>query len=287
MDAAMMNAPGDGTPRQYNIRDQQTLRYTGKRGLGFTEREIKSLLDVIEERLPLAIDDWETVASVHRAMFPNLNRTVGSLRRKFYKLTRADSRNCGRRFRSTVIQAHRIRAKLMRETGGEDVDGIGVDAGEAADVEDSDASVIIAANRSTRDSLESDASSRFPRQAAMPPTSTTSVQEPIPVRRARRDDEAPPSLVSPSLPSLPATPASLPSRSHRPVSTQPPSQDSEVSSLIKLYLLQAQQDRQDRQEERRRWQEEREEARQRHQEIMGALLSLVSALAPRQPTNDR
>jgi hypothetical protein len=57
-----------------------------KRGAGFSNREIDSLLDVIEGILPLGLDEWEAVERQHNSMYPNFGMTYDALRQKFAKL---------------------------------------------------------------------------------------------------------------------------------------------------------------------------------------------------------
>lgn len=56
------------------------------RGRGFTDAEIDSLLDVVEEILPIGPNDWDRVAERHCTYYPGLGRTRESLKRKFASL---------------------------------------------------------------------------------------------------------------------------------------------------------------------------------------------------------
>ena len=57
-----------------------------KRGAGFSLREIDSLLDVIEEHLPIGPSEWEAVERQHNSMYPDTGRNAHALRQKFAKL---------------------------------------------------------------------------------------------------------------------------------------------------------------------------------------------------------
>jgi hypothetical protein len=56
------------------------------RGPAFSLLEIGILLDEIEDVLPISASQWQHVAGTHIARFPEYNRNVLSLRRKFNDL---------------------------------------------------------------------------------------------------------------------------------------------------------------------------------------------------------
>lgn len=56
------------------------------RGPGFSEEEVASLLDVINDILPNSPNDWERVTEAHLNLFPDLKRNTKSLKRKFESL---------------------------------------------------------------------------------------------------------------------------------------------------------------------------------------------------------
>jgi hypothetical protein len=56
--------------------------------MGFSQQELFALLDIIEEHLPIAMDDWDLIAADHAAMYPDSLRTSKSLRQKFVLLYR-------------------------------------------------------------------------------------------------------------------------------------------------------------------------------------------------------
>jgi hypothetical protein len=78
--ATMTTAPGV-TPRRERIA-------TG-RGAGFGADELRALLEVLEEHLPIGRDEWELVLTIHNLHFGEFNRTVDSIRRKFAALCRS------------------------------------------------------------------------------------------------------------------------------------------------------------------------------------------------------
>ena len=56
------------------------------RGANFSYEELDSLLEIVEEVLPISATQWETVAGMHRLSYPNANRTVDSIKRKSKQL---------------------------------------------------------------------------------------------------------------------------------------------------------------------------------------------------------
>lgn len=61
---------------------------SGRRGHGFSQQELYSLLELLEEMLPLARDEWEAVLRRHEERYPAQERTVESHKRKFSGLHR-------------------------------------------------------------------------------------------------------------------------------------------------------------------------------------------------------
>ncbi len=61
----------------------------GKRGFKFTIPELKSLVKAIEELVPISNSEWEGVWNRHMALYPQQDRTVESLKRKFQEMARA------------------------------------------------------------------------------------------------------------------------------------------------------------------------------------------------------
>jgi hypothetical protein len=63
----------------------------GRRGFRLTTQEIESLLDVIEEIVPIGNPYWEQVWDRHMACYPKKEQTAELLRRKFQELAK---KNC-------------------------------------------------------------------------------------------------------------------------------------------------------------------------------------------------
>ncbi len=107
----------------------------GKRGFKFTIAEMESLLDVIEEIVPIGNPDWERVWDSHTTRYPKKERTAKSLRCKFQELAckkmPTSDPNCLPHIRS----AKRIYKIIVKATDGSD--GLSGDDN-ARDVNDDD-----------------------------------------------------------------------------------------------------------------------------------------------------
>jgi hypothetical protein len=55
----------------------------GKRGYKFTEKELESLLMAVDEIVSVRNPEWEGIWETHNSYYPNQDRTVESLKRKF------------------------------------------------------------------------------------------------------------------------------------------------------------------------------------------------------------
>ena len=60
----------------------------GKRGYKFTEEELESLLMAVDEIVPVGNPEWEHIWEMHNSCYPNQDRTVESLKRKFQELAK-------------------------------------------------------------------------------------------------------------------------------------------------------------------------------------------------------
>ena len=49
---------------------------TGRRGLGFSGAEIQSLLDFVEEIIPIGTEQWNAVEQRYIVLFPETNRNA-------------------------------------------------------------------------------------------------------------------------------------------------------------------------------------------------------------------
>ncbi len=55
-------------------------------GFSYSTEEVDSFLDLLEEYLPISLTAWEKIAEVHLMRYPDLKRSVDSLKRKFREL---------------------------------------------------------------------------------------------------------------------------------------------------------------------------------------------------------
>ena len=68
---------------------KKSNRRTKPRGLGYTQEETETLLSCIHEVIPIGPQDWENVLTKHSEHFPDTERDVASIRRKYNKLQSA------------------------------------------------------------------------------------------------------------------------------------------------------------------------------------------------------
>ena len=76
--------------RVTRVGERRRRRSVGaRRGSGFSEAEVMSLLASIHAHLPISGDEWRAVQQEHHTAYPDADRTVESLRRKFASLHRS------------------------------------------------------------------------------------------------------------------------------------------------------------------------------------------------------
>lgn len=96
------------------------------RGSGFSRQEIDGMLELLEEYLPIARQEWDSVLRLHMQRYPELDRTVDSLKRKFSSLHRAKVPTGDPTIPPDVKRAKQIRYSMMERA----------DIGEAEDSDD-------------------------------------------------------------------------------------------------------------------------------------------------------
>ena len=57
-----------------------------RKGSNYSQEEMENFLDLVEEILPMSQSAWERIAELHSSRYPDLKRTVDSLKRKFKEL---------------------------------------------------------------------------------------------------------------------------------------------------------------------------------------------------------
>ena len=58
----------------------------GSRGINFSPEEIDCMLELIDKHMPLSASQWQKVVDEHMMRFPNTDRDIDGLRRKFNTL---------------------------------------------------------------------------------------------------------------------------------------------------------------------------------------------------------
>ena len=94
-----------------------------QRGAGYTRAEIDSMLDLVEEHLPISAEEWEVVARKHRENFPDLNRARESMKRKFSMIALRKAPTGDPDIPSYVRRAKTIKSSIEERAGGSDGGG--------------------------------------------------------------------------------------------------------------------------------------------------------------------
>ncbi len=82
------------------------------------------MLNLLEEYLPIARMEWDTVCSLHNLRFPGTNRTVESLRRKFISLRRKQVETGNPHIPGDVLRAKSIKHQITERADMGDDDDI-------------------------------------------------------------------------------------------------------------------------------------------------------------------
>mmetsp|Transcript_21047 Transcript_21047/g.26582 ORF Transcript_21047/g.26582 Transcript_21047/m.26582 type:complete len:319 (-) Transcript_21047:12-968(-) len=94
--------------------EQDDNKKRRRRGTSYTIVEIHSMLHLMKRVLPKCADEWELICMVHGRIFPDNDRTVTSLKKKFRDLCRetgADEQQLDERFRVKPVHGEREVAK--------------------------------------------------------------------------------------------------------------------------------------------------------------------------------
>jgi hypothetical protein len=89
-----------------------------KRGLKFTIRELESLVETIEELVPIGNTEWERVWDRHVALYPEQDRTVESLKWKFQEMVRAKIKTGDPNMPPHICCAKRAYFAIVKKTDG-------------------------------------------------------------------------------------------------------------------------------------------------------------------------
>jgi len=93
------------------------------RGANFSSEELDSLLELIEEVLPISATQWESVADLHRTRYPDAARTVDSIRRKFKQLHNKKIPTGNPICPPAVRWAKRLRTAIIELMDSSDING--------------------------------------------------------------------------------------------------------------------------------------------------------------------
>ena len=93
------------------------------RGANFSSEELDSLLEIIEEVLPISATQWESVADLHRTRYPDAARTVDSIKRKFKQLHNKKIPTGNPICPPAVRWAKRLRTAIIELMDSSDING--------------------------------------------------------------------------------------------------------------------------------------------------------------------
>lgn len=96
----------------------------GKRGFKFTTGELEALAESVEELVPISTTEWERVWDQHIARYPDQQRTLESLKRKFQELARAKIKTGDPNMPRHIRVAKRAYYAIVKKTDGSTGGGI-------------------------------------------------------------------------------------------------------------------------------------------------------------------
>ncbi|PXF49576.1 hypothetical protein BWQ96_00646 [Gracilariopsis chorda] len=121
-------------------------RSGSSQGTGFTQKEVESVLNVIEKYLPLCKEEWDMVAEEHGETLFVENSTVDSIKRKFATLHRRKIPTGDPRMPDDVRRAKRLRFRM----------GERADIGEGAGAEETIGGILPSSDDEADDTMEAD-----------------------------------------------------------------------------------------------------------------------------------
>ena len=216
-----------------------------KRGVGYSHAELDSLLDVIEEILPLSSMDWDLVTRNHKTKYPDEDRKAESIKRKFQDLYRTKMGTGNPHIPPEVRRAKEIQKLREEKLNSSDCEG-NDDLAEAAEATEQPPEP--SENGTGNNDNRSAASNEDPAVGNGNPSSTRAS---LPVSRKRQKNSDP---------------------------------LDGFKEMLQMQMMMRQQDRQlederrmrEREEERRRWEEEMR-ARRRTENLMERMLVTIMA----------
>lgn len=233
-----------------------------KRGIGFSDMEMESLLNLIEQVLPIGGVEWDTIEREHATTWPQQSRTKESLRRKFQSLYRqkipTGDPNCPPNVRRAKHIHYKLKEKTEMSDGDDDDDELGSDPSDESSVEvDSTAPPVAEVVQQASVSRQASVSplptrAELRASVASIPTGGVASSEGSLTGSSKKKKRPSPKFVS-----------QIGSRKKKAAKYGGEDDDFSMSEYLKMMMLQREQDRQD---ERQRRTEEREEEREHRKE---------------------
>jgi hypothetical protein len=90
----------------------------GKRGFKFTIQELKSLVEAVEELVPISNTEWEWVWDRHMALYPKQDWTMESLKCKFQEMARSKIKTGDPNMPPHIPGAKRAYYAIVKKTDG-------------------------------------------------------------------------------------------------------------------------------------------------------------------------
>jgi hypothetical protein len=110
----------------------------GARGFVFTAAELHSLLDIVEEILPIGPIEWGTVVERHKVLYEAKLRDLNSIRRKFNQMATKTAPTGDSNIPEYIRRAKDIWDAIEEKTGGgfANLDELGLDLEDEIEVAD-------------------------------------------------------------------------------------------------------------------------------------------------------
>ena len=84
----------------------------------YSRQEVLSLIASVEEIVPISAPEWEQVEQQHASRYPEANRSVEQLRKKFHDLARRNIPTGDPNIPVEVREAKRVRALIYQKSDG-------------------------------------------------------------------------------------------------------------------------------------------------------------------------
>ena len=91
------------------------------KGTNYSLEEVDNLLELIDEILPLSVTQWEKIAEHHLSRYPDRNRSVDSIKRKFKELYSKKIPTGDPNCPQEVRRAKRLRRQIINSMNASDL----------------------------------------------------------------------------------------------------------------------------------------------------------------------